>query len=175
MLSRHHIGMRKPKCVALLLALAALIACSKPPAPVVHESNDIDRVTYKAPKVDHFTLQKTFAVTKSAKFEFQVPPHVAIPKFSGTFHASLKDAATGKAGDQPGEVDFLLLTPDQYAAHQQGGSGEAIDSAMQSSSHGSSVVLSPTFNDPQTYTIIFRNNSSEPKVVAADFTADFSN
>jgi len=167
--------MRKPTCAAVLLTLAAFTACTQPATPVIQERNDIDRVTYKAPKVDHFTLQKKFSLTKSAKFDFKIPPHVAIPKFSGTFHASLKDAATGNASDQPGKVDFLLLTPDQYAAYQQGGSGDAIDSAMQSSSHGSSVVLSPTFNDPQTYTIIFRNNSSEPKVVAADFTADFSN
>jgi hypothetical protein len=150
-------------------------ACSKPVPSVVQERNDIDRVNFKPPKVDHFALKKSFALTKSAKFDFQVPAHVAIPKFSGTFHAYMKDAGTGKASDQPGEVDFLLLTQDQYSAYQQGGAGEALDSAPKASSHGSSVALSPTFNDPQTYYIIFRNNSRDPKIVETDFTADFSN
>ena len=167
--------MRKSVHVAALFILATFVACSKPVPSVVQEHNDIDRVNYKAPKVDHFTLRKSFAVTKSAKFDFQVPAHVAIPKFSGTFHAYLRDAGTGKASEQPGEVDFLLLTQEQYAAYQQGGAGEALDSAPKSSSHGSSVVLSPTFNDQQTYYIIFRNNSPYPKIVDTDFTADFSN
>jgi hypothetical protein len=143
-----------------------------PVAPVVPW---YERATHTRPKVDHFTLHKSFAMTESSKFDFQVPPHVAIPKFSGTFHAYIKDAATSKATDQPGDVDFLLLNQDQYVAYQQGGAGDALDSAPKSSAHGSSVILSPTFNDPQTYYIVFRNSSPDPKIVETDFTADFSN
>jgi len=166
--------MRKLVVAPALLALAGFAACSKP-APIVHERDNFGRVNYKAPKVDHFTLHKSFAVVTSTKFDFQVPAHVAIPKFSGTFHAYLKDAGTGKASDQPGEVDFLLLNQEQYAAYQQGGAGDASDSAPRSSAHGSSVILSPTFNDPQTYYIVFRNSSPDSKIVETDFTADFSN
>jgi len=144
-------------------------------APVAPVVPSYERATHTAPKVDHFALHKSFAVVTSTNFDFQVPAHVAIPKFSGTFHAYLKDAGTGKASDQPGEVDFLLLNQDQYAAYQHGGAGDALDSASRSSAHGSSVILSPTFNDPQTYYVIFRNNSRDSKIVETDFTADFSN
>ncbi|HZQ24525.1 MAG TPA: hypothetical protein VFA89_17180 [Terriglobales bacterium] len=126
--------------------------------------------TFMRPKTQQLRLHKTLVVNNSATMEFEVPPHVAIPRFSGTYQSFNKEG-----GERPGSVDFLLLSEDQYQEYRHGGAGAALDSADQSSSHQSSVVLSPSFDAPQKYYIVFRNSAeSAAKLVKADFTASFS-
>jgi hypothetical protein len=142
-----------------------------PAAPVVPAN---ERATYTQPKVDHFVLRKKFTVNKLVSFQFQVPPHIASPRFQGRFRAYIRDAAAPVS--QQGTVDYLLLTESQYDEFRHGAGGEAVDSADNSHAHQSSIILSPTFNEPKNYYIIFRNSSGpETRVVEADFTADFSN
>jgi hypothetical protein len=134
------------------------------PAPALPSD---ERATYTRPRVQHFELHKKFSIAKSVKFEFQVPPHVSVPKFSGSFESYA-------GGEQPGSVDFLLLKQEQYQQFQHGGGGDAVESVEQASAHESNLVLSPTFDQPQTYYILFRNSQGGPLMVKADFTASFT-
>jgi hypothetical protein len=145
------------------------------PAPVYNPS-PLDHTSSKPASTDHFVLHKTFPLAQSVKFEFQVPPHVAMPRLNGSFRSYVRGADPAHPGPANADIDYLLLNSQQYAEFQHGGAGTAVDSADQTRSHEVSVTLSPTFSDPQTYYIIFRNTSAspQPKLVQADFTASFA-
>ena len=157
---------------ALAATLIATPACNKPkPADAVDPLEHADS-TRREP--NHF-LHKTFQVKKTTHFSFEVPPHTAIPHLRGTFSSFVPRSGDDPLADDTTNVDFLLLTPDQFSELTNGNSnGEALYTTGPTHDHEVDYSLSPTNDQPATYFIVFRSGSGAPvKSVKADFTVSY--
>jgi hypothetical protein len=119
-------------------------------------------------------VHKTFAVTSTAKFPFEVPPHAASPQLHGTYHSFAKNAGA-QSGDEDGDVDLLLINEQQYADFLNGNPADVVYSVDSSHDQDVSLGLPATLDQPVRYYLVFRNSSSRAgkKVVQADFWVDF--
>ena len=160
----------------LLSLLILLCACNKS-QPVSHEPtvNQLDKVDSAHLKPINF-LHKTFAVKKTASFEFQVPAHTALPRLHGTFQSSVPGAETDSRSDDSANVDMVLLNADQYADFSHGsGEGAALYTVEPTHDHEVDFLLSPAQEDSATYYVVFRNSpgGAPSKQVKADFSLTF--
>jgi hypothetical protein len=116
-------------------------------------------------------VHKTFAITSSAKFLFEVPPHAVSPQLHGTYHSFARNPGT----DQDGDVDLLLMNDQQYADFLHGNPADVVYSVDSSHDQDVSLGLPGTRDQPVQYYLVFRNSSNTPgkKVVQADFRIDF--
>ena len=90
-------------CFLIGISLLSLGGCRKSPAPEGPER--LYQVHHSAPVAPVNFIHKTFKVSTSTKFEFDVPPHALNPKLAGTFKAY----SAGNP-DEPAPLDLLLLT-----------------------------------------------------------------
>jgi hypothetical protein len=162
-----------------VLLVAALVlatdACQKKKAPAEEEKMlPMDRVARSPADTSQQILHKTFAVSSTVKFPFEIPAHAAIPHLRGNYRSFVKDLGVPSNGDIA-NVDFLILNEDQYADFVGGRSGEALFSADASHDQGVNVSLPPSQDQPRKYYLVFRNSSggAAKKLVQADFTVDF--
>jgi hypothetical protein len=119
-------------------------------------------------------VHKTFAITSTAKFLFEVPPHAASPQLHGTYHSFAKVSGV-QSGDENGDVDLLLMNDQQYADFLHGNVADVVYSIDSSHDQDVSFGLPATMDRPMQYYLVFRNSSGSPKkkVVQADFQVDF--
>jgi hypothetical protein len=119
-------------------------------------------------------VHKTFAISSTAKFLFEVPAHAASPQFHGTYHSFAKDAGL-QSGDQDGDIDLLLMNGQQYADFLHGNVADVVYSVDSSHDQDVSLGLPATMDHPVQYYLVFRNSSTSAgkKVVQADFQVDF--
>jgi hypothetical protein len=119
-------------------------------------------------------VHKTFAVTSTAKFLFEVPPHAASPQFHGTYHSYAKVSGI-QSGDEDGDVDLLLMNDQQYADFLHGNPADVVYSIDSSHDQDVSFGLPATMDRPVQYYLVFRNSSSSAgkRVIQADFRVDF--
>jgi hypothetical protein len=163
-----------------VLLVAALVlatgACQKKKAPAEEEEKmlPMDRVARSPADTSQQILHKTFAVSSTVKFPFEIPAHAAIPHLRGNYRSFVKDLGVPSNGDIA-NVDFLILNEDQYADFVGGRSGEALFSADASHDQDVNVRLPPSQDQPRKYYLVFRNSSggAAKKLVQADFTVDF--
>lgn len=164
--------------VALALAfLAATLACTRQqPVSSAKESIDpLNRADATRMEPIHF-LHKTFSVKKYTPFNFEVPPHAAIPHLHGTFRAFVSQPEQDPLSDDTTNVDFLLLNGDQYDDFVHGrGDGTALYSTEPTHDHEVDFVLPPSHDAPEKYYVVFRNSpgGAAIKSVQADFTLSF--
>jgi hypothetical protein len=145
------------------------------------EPKEEPRQPWKAHPNDHIApspvgttssiVHKTFAVTSSAKFLFEVPPHAASPQLHGTYHSFARNPGI----DQDGDVDLLLMNDQQYADFLHGNPADVVYSVDSSHDQDVSLGLPATLDRPVQYYLVFRNSSNSPgkKLVQADFRIDF--
>ena len=164
--------------LALLLTAALfafVISCQKknPPAAEGLAIPATDRVSPSPAASSQTVLHKTFSVSTSATFPFEIPAHIAIPRLHGNYKSFVKQLGT--PDDDSANVDFLILTADQYADFTQGHAGEPLFSAAASRDQDVNVSLPPSQDQPQKYYLIFRNTpgGASKKLVQADFTVSF--
>ncbi len=133
-----------------------------------------DRVARSPAASSQTILHKTFSFSTSATFPFEVPAHIAIPRLHGNYKSFVKQIGT-PSDDDGANVDFLILTEDQYADFVHGHAGEPLFSADPSNDQDVNVSLPPSDDRPQKYYLIFRNSpgGAAKKLVQADFTVDF--
>jgi hypothetical protein len=157
--------------VAAVLLLAGA-ACKKKEAP--EEVLPMDRVAPSPVGESQPILHKTFTVSASVNFPFEVPAHAAMPRLHGNYKSFVKQLGV-QSNDDTANVDFLILNEDQYADFVQGHTGEALFSADASHDQDVNVSLPTSQNLPQKYYLVFRNppGGESKKVVQADFTLDF--
>ena len=160
---------------ALFCLLVFLCACNKS-QPVSHEPtvNPLDKVDSAHVKPINF-LHKTFALKKTASFEFQVPAHTALPRLHGTFQSSVPGGGESSSDDSA-NVDLVLLNAEQYADFSHGGGeGAALYTVEPAHDHEVDFRLSPTQEDSATYYLVFRNSpgGAASKQVKADFSLTF--
>ncbi len=160
----------------LLTAALFVISCQKknPPAAEGLAIPATDRVAPSPAASSQTVLHKTFSVSTSATFPFEIPAHVAIPRLHGNYKSFVKPLGT-QSDDDSANVDFLILTADQYADFTQGRAGEPVFSVDASRDQDVNVSLPPSQDQPQKYYLIFRNTpgGASKKLVQADFTVSF--
>jgi hypothetical protein len=157
---------------ALATSLIVLPACKKKQEAKV--ADPLEQADSVRREPNHF-LHKTFQIKKSAQFSFVVPPHTATPHLQGTFSSFVPRAGDEPLADDTTNVDFLLLTPDQYSALNNGETnGEALYTTGPTHDHEVDYSISPTMQEPATYFIVFRSAGGAPtKSVKADFTVSY--
>jgi hypothetical protein len=160
-----------------LVGVLLLFACScqkrnAPPAEEVLPSKD--RVAPSPANSNQTVLHKTFSISTSASFPFEIPPHAAMPHLHGNYKSFVKQLGA-QGHDDSGNVDFFILTEEQYADFTHGRAGESVFSADSSHDQDVSVSLPITQDQPQKYYLIFRNTPGDKmkKLVQAEFTLDF--
>jgi hypothetical protein len=161
--------------VPVLLVAALLVctgACQKQKAPP-EEVLPMDRVAAAA-NATRSVLRKSFFLSTSVNFPFEVPSHAAVPHLHGNYKSYVRQLGV-QPNDDTANVDFLILDEDQYADFAQGHAGEAFFSAAASHDQDVNVSLPPTQDQPRKYYLVFRNSPSGAvkKAVQADFTLDF--
>jgi hypothetical protein len=157
----------------LYLALLTLaVACTKSQKPAEQTLNPLDRANSTRIKPQNF-LHKTFPVKKYAQFEFEVPPHSAIPRLTGTFKSFVPRKGDENRSDDSTNVAFLLMNADQFSDFAHGdSSGTALYATELTHNHEVDFLLPPTQQDSAKYYVVFRN-SGALKYVEADFTLTF--
>ena len=165
--------MSKTCSAVLSLALLALaLACTKSQKPSEPAVDPLDRANSTRNQPQNF-LHKSFPVKKYAQFEFEVPPHSAIPRLTGTFRSFIPHKGGEDLSDDSTNVSFLLMNADQFSDFSHGDtSGTAIYATEPTHNHEVDFLLPPTLQDPVKYYVVFRN-SGAVKYVDANFTLTF--
>jgi|HubBroStandDraft_6_1064221.scaffolds.fasta_scaffold329075_3 hypothetical protein len=157
--------------------LAALFfnasACQKKKVPE-EQVLPMDRIAPTPADTTRTVLRKSFALSTSVNFPFDVPSHAAMPRLHGNYRSFVRQLGV-QPNDDTANVDFLILNEDQYADFIQGHAGEAFFSAGASHDQDVNVTLPPTQDQPRKYYLVFRNSPGDTtkKAVQADFTLDF--
>ncbi|HVI07360.1 MAG TPA: hypothetical protein VND65_03600 [Candidatus Binatia bacterium] len=162
------------RLVPLLMAVALIFGACEKKKPPAEEILPMDRVAPASASGSQNVLHKTFAITNSTNFTFEVPPHVALPHLHGNYKSFLKELGL-QSDDDTANVDFLLLTEDQFHDFSQTGAVEGLFSAPASHDQEVNVSLPATQNLPVKYYLVFRGSpgGAKKKVVQADFTLDY--
>ena len=127
-----------------------------------------------SPSGSQTILHKTFSLTTTASFPFEIPAHAVTPHLHGNYKSFVKQISAD-ASDDSANVDFLILKEDQYADFVHGHAGEALFSADASHDQDVDFSLPASQDQPQKYYLVFRSSpgGSARKIVQADFTVDF--
>jgi hypothetical protein len=117
-------------------------------------------------------LHQTFGVAGIVNLPFEVPAHASNPQLRGAYRSFLKQAS---AESNDVDVEFLLLSEQQYGEFLNGRPSESVFSAEDAHNQEVNTGLPPTRDQPAKYYLVFRNNRHEPgkMVVQADFRIDF--
>jgi hypothetical protein len=118
-------------------------------------------------------LHQNFVVAGIADVPFEVPAHAYSPQMHGTFRSFVQ--AGSAPTTSPGDVDFLLLSDQQYSALMTGHPSDAVFAADETHDQEVNANLPPTLNQAIKYHLIFRNVSPKTgkKVVQAEFEMNF--
>jgi hypothetical protein len=119
-------------------------------------------------------VHRTFSVGRAVHISFEIPPHAVTPRFHGTFRAVGQQAAAPRNGEGA-SVDMLLMNEQQYAEFSSGLHPEVLFIADTSHFQDINFDLSPSFDHPVRYHLIFRGSPGglQKKVVQADLSVDF--
>ncbi len=158
----------------LAFALLPVAACQKKKAPEEIVLSAQERVAPSPVGSTQTILHKTFSVTASVKFPFEIPAHAVRPQLHGTYRSFVQQASV-QSNDDAANVDFLLLNEDQYADFSRGQSGDTLFSVDSSHNQDVNFDLPATQDQPRKYYLVFRSSpgGAAKKVVDADFTVDF--
>ncbi len=166
---------RKLRAHILVVVLAIVLpitACQKKKA--AEETSPVDRVGPSPLGTSRVVLHQVFTVRTPVSFPFEIPAQAAMPRLHGNYKAY-----TGKSGIQSGEdaanVDFLVLTEEQYSDFVSGGQPSALFTADASHEQTVDVGLPPSLSQPKKYYLLFRNpgGGNTKTVVQADLSVDF--
>jgi hypothetical protein len=103
---------------------------------------------------------------------FEVPPHVVKPRLHGNYRSSV-ERVHGESGGAA-NVDFLVLSENQYSDFLGGRPEEALFSVDASDNHTVNFDLPASMDQPVKYYLVFVSSKGKTKkVVEANFTVDF--
>jgi hypothetical protein len=117
-------------------------------------------------------LNEKFHVSVIVDLPFDVPPHASTPQLRGTFRSFLQ-ASVKPTSDTDADVEFHVLSDQEFSNFLNGKPSEALFSADATHSSEVNASLPPTLNKAVTYHMVFLNESKKKKVVHADFRIDF--
>jgi hypothetical protein len=159
--------------LALAIALIFATACDKKRAEQ-QPAAEIDRTGISPLGTTQQVLQKNFKVAAPAIFPFEIPAHAAMPHLAGSYKSYVAKVEIQSSQDSA-NVDFFVLTDDQYAAYSSDGTIDSLFSATSSHDQNIDVSLPPSLTQPKKFYLIFRSTpGSDPtKVVKADLSVNF--
>ena len=146
-------------------------------------SDKIETITYTPVASDHVggsvvgtsitILKDKFRVANVVDVPFEVPAHASMPKLHGTFRSFIQP--NGKpSSDLHADLDFRLLTDEQFNQFVQGQPSEPLFAADATHDQSVNASLPPTLNKAVKYHLIFVNATrGTKKVVQPDFQIDF--
>lgn len=156
--------------VATFVLLTSSCQKAKPPEevpPVEHTGTSPVGTTQAV-------LNKSFAVRTSVTFPFEIPAHAAMPRLRGSYKSFVTKLGI-QSNEDSANVDFFVLTEDQYADFVRGSVSDLLFSAEASHDQAVDVSIPPSLNQPRKYYLVFRSTpGGDPKkIVQADLTVDF--
>ncbi len=151
----------------------ALISCQKK-TTTDQQVAALDRVGDRPTVSSESVLQKTFILSSTEAFPFEVPAHVAVPHLHGNYKSYLTKLGV-QANEHSADVDFFVFNEDQYSDFTAGTAGNAIFASDPSHDQAVDVSLPPSLNESKKYYLVFRNTpgGAAKKTVQADLTVDF--
>ena len=157
--------------VAILIVTLINSGCTKEqsaPAKTVAHSEPVASLAGTTQTI----LQKTFSVKTSASFPFEIPAHAIQPHLHGIFQSFV--GQLHGASDSTANIDFSILNSEQAESAGSEGS-DALFSVEASHNQAVNFDLPPSYNQPVTYYLVFRNSdgSKVSKFVNASFRVDF--
>jgi len=144
----------------------------------------VEAIEYRPTESDHVggsvagtsstILQKTFAVSGTMQLPFDVPAHAYNPQLHGMFRSYLQGGKP-EVNASKADVEFLLLSDQEYHNLIEGRPSDAIFTADAAHDQEVNAKLPPTLDNPVTYHLVFRNDAhgAQKKLVQADFRIDF--
>jgi hypothetical protein len=166
-------GVIVPALCAILLVSAG---CQKKQEPASEGGvAEIDRVGKPPSGGNQAVLHKTFTVRNTVAFPFEIPAHSALPHLRGNFKSYVTKLGI-QSSEHSADVDFLVLTEEQYANFtHRGGSDEVFYSAKGSNDQSVDLSIPPALDHGAKYYLVFRNTpgGDTRKTVQADLTLDF--
>lgn len=136
----------------------------------------IDRVGGSPMGTSLAVLHKDFVVRTSAAFPFEIPAHAAMPHLRGTYKSFVTKLGV-QSNEEAANMDFFVLTEEQYADFLRGGSGseDMLFSVDDSHEQNVDVVLPPSLNQARKFYLVFRNTpgGDGKKAVRANLRVDF--
>ena len=168
MKEKHASGLLISGSLALLL-----FACACQKKQVTEESYSIDRVAPSSAGTSQVLL-KDFTVRTSAAFPFDIPAHSALPRLRGSYKCFVTSMGV-QSREDAANIDFYVMTDEQYADFTHGDSGSVLFSANSTHAEHIDINLPPTMSAPQKYYVVFRNppGGDAKKAVRADLSIDF--
>jgi hypothetical protein len=170
-------SMWKYICLGLLLiavTLAGFIGCEKKKETAEKEVAAIDRVGDRPAQSSENILHKTFTVSTSEAFPFEVPEHVAVPHLHGNYRSFVTKLGI-QSNEHSADVDFFVFNEQQYADFAAGTAGNAVFASDPSNDQAVDTTLPPSLNEAKKYYLVFRNTpgGDSKKTVQADLIVDF--
>ncbi len=160
---------------ALLLSTLALasLSCQKK-TTTEQQVAAIDRVGDRPTVSSENILQKTFILSTTEAFPFEVPAHVAVPHLHGNYKSYVTKLGV-QSNEHGADVDFFVFNEDQYSDFTAGTAGNAVFTSDPSNDQAVDVSLPPSLNESKKYYLVFRNTAggAAKKTVQADLTVDF--
>jgi len=118
-------------------------------------------------------VRKTFAVSNSANFPFEIPAHAVNAQLHGNYR-SFVGRQEIQASDDRADVSFVVMNEQQYNGFLSGRSADVLVSLEPSHEQDVNLGLPASRDQPVKYYLVFRNDSHEGrKIVKADFKVDF--
>lgn len=152
----------------------------------------VEPIPYKPVASDHVggspvgtsrsILHQTFRVSRAVDLPFEVPAHAANAQLHGTYRSFVKQSGApqpgvpqveSQTGDTEADVEFLVMTGEQFDNFLHGRPAEAFFTLEAAHSQEVNTNLPPTLDQPAKYHLVFRNGSRGKKFVQADFRLDF--
>ncbi len=131
----------------------SLTACKKKKAPETVAA--LDRVGFSPLGTSQAILSKAFIVRTSVAFPFEIPAHAAMPRLHGGYKSFV--GKVGIKSDDAANVDFFVLTEEQYPDFADGSASETLFSADAAHEQDVDVSLPPSLNEPRKFYLVFRN------------------
>ncbi|MGO8793339.1 MAG: hypothetical protein ACLQLC_00820 [Candidatus Sulfotelmatobacter sp.] len=140
------------------------------------EIASIDRVGSSPLGTSQVVLHKDFVVRASSVFSFEIPAHAAMPHLRGSYKSFVTKLGV-QTNEDAANVDFFVLTEEQYADFVQGGAGtgDMLFSVDDSHQQNVDVVLPPSLNQTRKFYLVFRNTpgGDANKAIRANLRVDF--
>jgi len=162
----------RPDILITCALLLTVVGCEKKKPP--EEVAPLDRVGASPAGASQAVLHKTFTVRTTVAFPFEIPEHAAMPHMRGNFKSFVTKVGIN-SNDHSADIDFLVLTEDQYANFAAGTPSDSVFSLDASHDQTVDVSMPPSLNQSVKYYLVFRNTpgGDARKTVQADLTVDF--
>jgi hypothetical protein len=117
-------------------------------------------------------VQKILNVATDQNVSFEIPSHIVSPQLHGRYRSFVRQAG-GRASNASADVDFRLMTQQQYTDFLNGRPADALFALDASHDQDVKLTLPPSMDEPMKYYLVFHRSGGAERVVEANFKIDF--